>query len=475
MSRAAPVLVVGAGVGGLSAALRLARSGMRVRVFEARAVLGGLASPVDAGGLRLDGGPYVLLDRAGLEWAFGALGLDLQALALRRIEHVYSVASQPGAPTVHIHADLERTIEGLERHWPGSGARYRTLVAWGADVHRRLQHALYVPRPGPRELLRGGAWRHARSLTRSLGETLQRFALPGEIVDAVSVWTHVAGQDLDSAPSFMGVVPALIHGVGAYHPAEGVAAVAAALARAAREAGVEIEAGQAVERIVTRAGRVTGVETGSGFWPCEAVVSNAGLATYLRLLDALPEPARRALEALPLQSPGVGAYLAVSAHGEGPYLRFRIPRAREKSRDDVVRCRLLVSSAVGRSAAGAGEQPARLMAPVPHDWAARAGRAGQEALLDQLLDEPWWREGLADARVVARRVPADWGAEFRLWRDAMNPVMTARLALRGRLRHRSPWVRGLYLAGGATHPGQWVSFCAISGVHAADAACADLR
>jgi phytoene dehydrogenase-like protein len=50
----------------------------------------------------------------------------------------------------------------------------------------------------------------------------------------------------------------------------------------------------------------------------------------------------------------------------------------------------------------------------------------------------------------------------------MNPVMTARFMRQGRLSHRSPWLRGLYLAGSSTHPGQWVSFCAISGVLAAD-------
>ena len=56
----------------------------------------------------------------------------------------------------------------------------------------------------------------------------------------------------------------------------------------------------------------------------------------------------------------------------------------------------------------------------------------------------------------------------------MNPVMTARLMRAGRLAHRSPHFRGLYLAGSATHPGQWVSFCAISGVLAADALAQDL-
>jgi phytoene dehydrogenase-like protein len=91
-----------------------------------------------------------------------------------------------------------------------------------------------------------------------------------------------------------------------------------------------------------------------------------------------------------------------------------------------------------------------------------------------VLAEPWWREHVAELRILATRIPAEWGAEYHLHRDSMNPVMTARFMRAGRIAHRSPWLRGLYLAGSATHPGQWVSFCAISGILAADRVREDL-
>jgi phytoene dehydrogenase-like protein len=115
-----------------------------------------------------------------------------------------------------------------------------------------------------------------------------------------------------------------------------------------------------------------------------------------------------------------------------------------------------------------GWWPARLMAPMRYEHAERVGPEGQRAFLDRLLAEDWWREQLTDIRVLAVRTPAQWGAQFHLYRNSMNPVMTARFMRAGRLAHRSPSLPGLYLAGSATHPGQWVSFCAISGVLAAD-------
>ena len=98
----------------------------------------------------------------------------------------------------------------------------------------------------------------------------------------------------------------------------------------------------------------------------------------------------------------------------------------------------------------------------------RRSVAEQRDHLDQLVEESWWREGLDEVRVLATRVPSEWGAQYNLYRNSMNPVMTAGFMRAGRLAHKSPYARGLYLAGSSTHPGQWVSFCAISGILAAN-------
>jgi len=205
------------------------------------------------------------------------------------------------------------------------------------------------------------------------------------------------------------------------------------------------------------------VETDEGdFIAADSVISNHnGLGTYLDLVDATPPGVRRRLSTLPLQSPGVCAYLALKGKPRPPYLRFLLT--------EKVRCRLLIAPAVlDPTLCRDGWYPARLLGPLEYSQAERMGEQGQHDYLDQLLEETWWREDVEDFRVLATRVPAQWGAEFNLYLNSMNPVMTARLMRKGRLNHRSPYLRGLYLAGSSTHPGQWVSFCAISGIHAAN-------
>ena len=115
------IVVIGAGMGGLAAAVRLARGGCAVQVLDARAAAGGLAAGLELEGFKFDAGPYILLDRPGLEWAFGSLGMELEAqLSLRRIEDVYEARSG-GSAAVHFFDSLERTVATLDETWPGSG------------------------------------------------------------------------------------------------------------------------------------------------------------------------------------------------------------------------------------------------------------------------------------------------------------------------------------------------------------------
>jgi phytoene dehydrogenase-like protein len=456
------IVIIGAGMGGLTASLHLARNGFRVRVLEARSEPGGLASGIEIENLRFDAGPYILLDRHGLEWAFNRLDLDLSSyLTLKRLDPVYQVTSSGGV-TVRLFSDLDATADEFERSWPGSGSRYRKFVRSTSRVHRRLRPLLYEPPPTAARLVRSGAWVNAGFLLRSLGSVLSRARLPQPVVDALGIWTHVAAQSLGQAPSPLAFVPSMMHTAGAYYPLEGIGAIPRALAGAATEMGVELCYGTKVKRIRCEQGRARGVETNQGdYISADAVISNhSGVGTYLDLCK-VPPAERRRLEHLPLQSPGVCAYLAVRKRSEAEYLRFLLPGGGDT-------CRLLVTpSALGPHVERDGWWPARLIAPMPYSEAER-GPEAQREFLDRVLEETWWREHTGEHRILGMRTPAEWGKGFLLYRESMNPVMTSRFMRAGRIAHRSPHVKGLYLAGSSTHPGQWVSFCAISGILAAD-------
>ncbi len=454
-------IVVGAGVGGLAAAIRLADRGLRVTVLEARDTAGGLAGGFDVDGRSHDGGPYILLDRPGLEWAFERLGERLtDHVEPIPLDEVYRVRF-PDAPDVVIYKDLDRTADGLARAYePRAGDRYRAFVKKMARVYAHLEPFQRSPFAGARGLLRRGLIREGLFLLRGLDAHLRATGLPAPVRDALGIWTHIAGQPLDRAPAPLAFVPALVHGVGAYSCRGGIRRIPEALARIAERRGVGLRLATPVARIVRDHRRVLGVETATGERiDADLVVSNApGVATYARLLDPPVGELARRTTALPLQSPGVAAYLHAEVEPTVPFLQFYLPGGGEA-------CRVLVhAGAVDDTRRGT----LRLVAPTDHAWAEREGSGGQRALLDRLLEEPWWRPGVGAHEVVASRVPVEWGHEFHLWRDSMNPTMTAEFMRHGRLAHRSPVADNLLLCGSATHPGQWVSFCAMSGVLAVD-------
>ena len=467
------VVIIGAGIGGLTSAIRLAQRSCHVTIVEARSSPGGLAAGFDLEGFRFDAGPYVLLDRPGLEWAFQQLGIELDRhLQLQRIPAVYQVDDGSLQP-VSIYDSFARTAAEFDSRWPGSGELYRRFIDRTDLIYQRLQPLQWKSHPGLLDVVRNGAWRDVAFVLRSLGSVLASSRLPESIVQALGIWTHVAGQLAGVAPSPLALVTSVIHRVGACYPSGGIGAIPAVLFKAAMEAGVEIRCSTKVRRICCKYNAVTGVEVDGETLPADAVVSNAGLATYSTLLDdegkgALSHRTRRYFERLPLQSPGVCAYLAVKGTPKPPYLRFRV-------RDELDGCRLLITPGViDSSLEHDGWFPARLIAPMAHRRAESGGEAGQRDFLHRVVEkELWWRDLFDDVRVLQTRIPSEWGSHFNLHHNSMNPVMTSRFMLTGRIAHRSPWIRNLYVSGSATHPGQWVSFCAVSGILAADRLLAD--
>lgn len=465
------VLVIGAGMSGMAAAIRLAKAGHQVTILEGREQPGGLASGFSINEFHFDSGPYILLDRPGLEWAFEQLGVDFEPgidqakdWEWKRVKAIYEVNTADGE-RVEFHSDIDKTAEGFEAKWKGSGEQYRRFVAKMFRHYKRLQFMNYTPEPGLRALLRGGGWREVPLLLRSMGQVLDRSGLPEAVKTGTGIWTHVAGYSVYEAPSPMTFVPGIFHNVGAWYPTGGIAMLAGALYNGTVMRRPQIRFGAKVKRILVEGGRAIGVEMEDGEQlPGTCVVSTVGgPGTYLDLAEKSPAAAKAEMKALPLQSPGFCIYLAVKGRRPPHYLRFQLSQK-------VPTCVALIQPGLlDPGLEKEGWYPARLLGPLSHEMAEKLGAEGQQKLMDKVLEADWWKEGLEGVRVLERRTSADWGRKFSLHRDSMNPVMTAKLMRKGRVPHRSAHIENLYLAGSSTHPGQWVSFAAISGILAADA------
>jgi phytoene dehydrogenase-like protein len=454
------VIVIGAGVGGLSAAIYLAQHGVRVTLCEASPFAGGLASGFEAESVRFDGGPYILLDKLGLAWAFEHLGIAIdESLSLKPVDHVYAVTGAHGK-VVNIFSQCDQTAAGIEKIFPGNGRRYERFVAEMAREHALLLPLLTHENPGPLAAIETGAALAIPTLLRSLRSVLTRSDLPEEVCQALGIWTHIAGQTMQNAPSPLAFVTALIHREGCFVPERGVAHIPEVLHARALSLGVTVRLGANVRSIQSN---LTVTLKGGEELAADAVVSNAGgPKTLLQLARGMSE-LEPYVQKLPMQSPGIAAYLLLESAPSGPHLRFWLDRSSKHAPSRLI-VRPSCVAGTEASRALAPNIPARLVAPLAQEAAQALGAAGQEALLETILQEADLRENLGAFRVVKTRTPRGYGARHHLFEDAMNPVMTAEFMRKGRLPHRLQSPKGLYLVGSSTHPGQWVSFCAISGV-----------
>jgi len=468
------VVVVGGGIGGMVAALRARALGADVTLVEARSELGGLASGLSIDGMTFDGGPYILLDRVRLAWALDQVGIDLGAVPMVELDPAYRMVmnqNSGASRSLTIGSDLDETVASIDAADPGTGEAYRRFANKAAVALEQLAPMLVRPHHVT-EPFRTGAWRAAAWAGLSLNQVLRLHGLSGAAAHAVRIWTYIAGGDPQRAPGPLALVPALIHRDGAARPVAGIHSIITLVHEAMQDAGIEIVTRSPVASINHNPSGVTGITTTDGLTiDADVVISDiGGSAALLDLVDARPPLAIRLRMAGPLQSPGVTAYLRVKGQPASE-INFQVRAATGPSTSRRPAAKQATAFIVaGDTDSGDVARPARIIAPLSHQAASDLGEVGQRRLIDSLVDADWWRDDIDSVEVAATRLVSDWGREFRLRDNAMNLVMARRQLLLGRLPHQIRHIPGLFLAGSWTHPGQWISFCSVSGVLAANRA-----
>jgi phytoene desaturase len=285
------VVVVGAGLAGLSAALHLLGAGRKVIVLEASAGPGGRAGQSTMDGYTIDTGASVLTMPELVDEALAAVGTSLA-------EHVELVPLHPAylahfadGSSIAVHTDAEAMAAEVRRV---AGAReadgYRRLRAWLTELYRVQRErfiganfdsplGLLVPELAKLVAL-GGFGR--------LGPAIGRFLRDDRLRRLFSFQSLYAGVPPSRALAAYAVIAYLDTVAGVYFPRGGVGAVAGAMATAAAKAGAEIRYGQRVERLERHGSRVVAVHTAGERVPCDAVLLTPDLLTSYRLLGRTP-------------------------------------------------------------------------------------------------------------------------------------------------------------------------------------------
>jgi phytoene desaturase len=297
------VVVVGAGLGGLSAACHLAGAGHEVAVVERQARPGGLARGLEIGGYRFDSGPTVLTMPQILAGTLRATGCEMaDVLKLQAVDPMYRAHFADGS-VIHVrHGAEAMTAEVRAVCGPREAAAFARFADWllrlyraemGPFIDRNYGSALDVARPlsAVGRLLALGAFRR-------LGPKVRSFFRDERLVKLFSFQSLYAGMAPAEALALFSVITYMDTVSGVFYPEGGVSAIATALATAATKAGVAFSYNSPVERIELSGGATGGavraVLLASGERiVTDAVVCNVDLPTaYRELLAGLPPPRR---------------------------------------------------------------------------------------------------------------------------------------------------------------------------------------
>ncbi len=282
-------IVIGAGIGGLSAAIRLARAGQQVRVLEQNPAVGGKMSELHDAGYRWDLGPSVITMRPVFEDLFAAAGRRLEdELDLVPVEPLTRYV-WPDGTTLDATRDLSRMTAQIERFDPRDVEGYLAFLAYAARLHRVTGPAFIYGDPvspatllgvPPREWLAVDGW-------RTMDQAIRGFVRSPKLRQLLGRFATYVGASPYLAPATLNVIAHVEMTGGVWYPRGGIYAIARALERLARESGVEICTDTAVDGIEVTNGRAVGVRAAGATHPARVVLANVDVATvYERLLPA---------------------------------------------------------------------------------------------------------------------------------------------------------------------------------------------
>jgi phytoene desaturase len=479
-----PIIVVGGGLGGLSAAIHLAAAGHPVTLLEQNERVGGKLNLVETDSFSFDTGPSLLTMPWVLRSVIEQGGTRLEdELAIEPLDPACRYF-WPDGEQFNAWQTTPRLLEEIARLDPADVSGFLRFMSYAQRIYSAVEEPfLLSPFGGLRDMLRPQLVTDSLAIDplRTVDQAVRSFFRSPHLRQLFNRYATYNGSSPYRAPATFNLIAYVEFAQGAYHVRGGMYQIARALERVARRLGVEIRTCAPVERIAVSDGAVRAVRLASGEeLGARAIVANVDpRRVYGRLI---PEAARAAtrIERLELSYSGFVLMLGVDriysslAHHNiffsSDYEReFRAIVGRQVPYPDptVYVCAPSVTDA---SVAPPGTMNLFVLVNAPNlsnrfRWEREAG-AYRDLVVRKLE-----RMGLSDlsSHIIVERMmsPADIERRYNapggaIYGLASNGPFTAFLRPPQRSR-----IRGLYFAGGGTHPGGGIPLVLLSGRAAA--------
>lgn len=488
--------IIGSGLGGLAAACTLAARGYRTVVFEKNEWTGGKAAVLDAAGFRFDMGPTILIYPQVLRRIFAEAGVRLEdELRMQPLEPQWRCFYGDGG-LLDLFADEARMREQLAKFGKQSASQYERFLQESGRLHR-ISREYFFWRPvdsiwdtfelsSAARLSVIGDISNMR-MGKTVAGTIRNFVKDPKVAQMLDHFTQYIGSAPAQSPAVLCAIAHMQVDEGVWYPEGGIAAVPRALRRLAERLGVEFRTGVEVERVLLEGDRACGVKLDTGETVhLAAVVSNSdAVRTYRELVAGeAAEQFEASHSNIEPACSGVVLYLGLNRRYEhlahhnfvfsrDPEAEFESIYHRGEPAADLT-AYLCAPSVTDRTVAPEGGEALYVLVHTPylrphHDWK-KLFPQYRRTILEKLKRDA----GLEDieSRIVfeAALTPQDIHDRYRVLNGAIYGVAShGRFTGAFKPGNISKQVKGLYLCGGAAHPGPGTPMVMMSGWIAADA------
>ena len=497
------VVIIGGGLGGLAAACVAAARGHKVTLLERNSWLGGKAAELHLNGpagenFRFDMGPTILTVPRVLRRIFAEAGRNQAAdLPLIRLDPQWRCFFE-GGTQIDLGENVAQMAQAMDRFAPGNGEGYVRFQQVATHLHEVSEKFFFwksvegiADTIDWRSNLQPGTMKDVLALR--MGQTVAK-VIRGHVPDArlaqmLDHYCQYVGSSPYLAPAVLCSIGDMQASEGVWYPKGGTRAVAEGLAALAASLGADLRTGVDVTGLNIEHGTVRGVRTAGGeTLAADAVISNMdAIRTYTELVGG--KPARQYAGKYQPACSGVVLYLGLNRRYEHlAHHDFVFSQDAEEEFDCIYRrgipapdptAYIAAPSATDPSVAPPGGEALYVLVHTPYLRPGQDWQAMFPAYRQVILDKLKRTAGMADieSRIVVEHhlTPQDIHDRYKVLDGAIYGVAShGRWLGAFKPGNRSRAVKGLYLAGGAAHPGPGMPMVMMSGWIAADALDTDL-